>query len=650
MDLYEGDSNNGGDYGDSHDGGGYGNGDSGHGYGDANDGNNLGGYGGGSTILLYGAEHRFGASIPTHDFLAQPLHLSRDGGRTSYNSSGFGEGSSSSQNPPGVDGPHAIGAGFQAPMAPPFGGSGHGGVFVPPIQPQARAASQGRGRGRGRGARCRLTEDFNDRASWTNENTKLFCELYCKQIDNGNCIRGRMSKAGWKEIRKGFYATTDLVHDNEQFGFRYRGLKNMWTFILRLRTDTGLGRRPDGTMVASDKWWDDNTKDHPEFRKLKNGMPDYLEEMDRIFMGPATQPANPIVDVEDSEDDEESDDDDFDPLSPISVGTKRSHNMRSTPSTQSRATSPSKKLKSPAVRAVVNELKEDVRLQPVDTKDEDSDKEFGRVMMEYFMDDYASTAFLYGTLHLAKHIDKYYNQSEYRDVSTTMSALEWVEKKHADRKRCYNMFRMTSDMFYSLHDLLVDKFELKSSMKSKSIEALGLFLWMAGAPQSVRQVEDRFERSLATVHNMFHKVLASLLKLAADIIKPRDPQFATLHSRLRYLRFYPYFNDCIGAIDGTHIPMQVSKDHLVQHICRHHITTQNVMACCDFDMIFTFVLAGWPGFVHDMRVFNDAMSTYNHVFPHPPPGVYRCREVLSSGLGLCKPDWVLGAVQGHEVP
>lgn len=107
MDLYEGDSNNGGDYGDGHDGGGYGNGDSGHGYRDGNagrlfgDGNNLGGYGGGSTILLYGAEHRFGASIPTHDFLAQPLHLSRDGGRTSYNSSGFGEGSSSSQNPPG---------------------------------------------------------------------------------------------------------------------------------------------------------------------------------------------------------------------------------------------------------------------------------------------------------------------------------------------------------------------------------------------------------------------------------------------------------------------------------------------------------------------------------------------------------------------
>ncbi|EEC73242.1 hypothetical protein OsI_07344 [Oryza sativa Indica Group] len=221
MDSYEGDSNNGGGYGDGHDGGGYGNGDSGHGYGDANagrvfgDGNNLGGYGGGSTILLYGAEHRFGASIPTRDFLAQPLHLSRDGGLTSYNSGSFGEGSSSSQNPPG--------------------------------------------------------------------------------------------------------STSGL-----------------------LTSTTATSGRPCTATKT--------------FFAVAEGM------------APTTQPANPIVDVEDSEDDEESDDDDFDPLSPISVGTKRSHSMRSTPSTRSRATSPSKKLKSLAVRAVVNELKREKRRDDDDAR------------------------------------------------------------------------------------------------------------------------------------------------------------------------------------------------------------------------------------------------------------------------------------------
>nr|AAO19381.1 hypothetical protein [Oryza sativa Japonica Group]ABF98352.1 transposon protein, putative, CACTA, En/Spm sub-class [Oryza sativa Japonica Group] len=211
--------------------------------------------------------------------------------------------------------------------------------------------------------------DVNDMANWTNENTKLFCELYCKQIDNGNCLRGSMTKTGWKEIRKGYYAATELVHDNEQFGFRYRGLKNMWTFIQKLRTDTRLGRRPDGTVVASEKWWDDNTKGHPKLRKLKNGMPDYLDELDRMFMGvtvdgltsfvpthPASQPTNPIVDVEDSDDDGESDEDDFDPLSPSSIGTKRSHSMRSTSSMRSTTTSLSKKLKSPAVCVVVKEI------------------------------------------------------------------------------------------------------------------------------------------------------------------------------------------------------------------------------------------------------------------------------------------------------
>ena len=45
-----------------------------------------------------------------------------------------------------------------------------------------------------------------------------------------------------------------------------------------------------------------------------------------------------------------------------------------------------------------------------------------------------------------------------------------------------------------------------------------------------------------------------------------------------------------------------------------------MLVVCDFDMRFTFVLAGWPGYVHDMRVFNDAMSRFGDKFPHPPPG------------------------------
>jgi hypothetical protein len=39
----------------------------------------------------------------------------------------------------------------------------------------------------------------------------------------------------------------------------------------------------------------------------------------------------------------------------------------------------------------------------------------------------------------------------------------------------------------------------------------------------------------------------------------------------------------------------VPSSRMIQHMCRKGRTIQNVMVVCDFDMRFTFVLAGWPG-------------------------------------------------------
>ena len=41
---------------------------------------------------------------------------------------------------------------------------------------------------------------------------------------------------------------------------------------------------------------------------------------------------------------------------------------------------------------------------------------------------------------------------------------------------------------------------------------------------------------------------------------------------------------------------------------RKHNTTQNVMAVVDFDLKFTYVLAGWEGFAHDALVLADAIK------------------------------------------
>jgi hypothetical protein len=198
-------------------------------------------------------------------------------------------------------------------------------------------------------------------------------------------------------------------------------------------------------------------------------------------------------------------------------------------------------------------------------------------------------------------------------------------------------------VFDKLHSVLVECYGLTSTRRTSSLEALGLFLWICGAPQSLRQAEDRFCRSLETCSRKFDKVSNSVNKLAADIIRPVDLEFACVHPRLQSPRFSPFFDNCIGAIDGSHIPVVVPTTKVVQYTGRHGYTSQNVMAVCDFDIRFTFVVAGWPGSVHDMRVFKDAIGKYGDRFPHPP-------EIPSCGLGVSKLYWLSCSIQRYKIP
>ena len=44
---------------------------------------------------------------------------------------------------------------------------------------------------------------------------------------------------------------------------------------------------------------------------------------------------------------------------------------------------------------------------------------------------------------------------------------------------------------------------------------------------------------------------------------------------------------------------------------RQNYATQNVMAVVDFDLRFTYVLAGWEGTAHDALVLRDALEREN---------------------------------------
>ncbi|XP_014517225.1 putative nuclease HARBI1 [Vigna radiata var. radiata] len=73
-------------------------------------------------------------------------------------------------------------------------------------------------------------------------------------------------------------------------------------------------------------------------------------------------------------------------------------------------------------------------------------------------------------------------------------------------------------------------------------------------------------------------------------------------------RFYPYFKDCLGAMDGTHVLVKVPRSDAPRFRGRKDWPTQNVFVACDFDMKFTYVLARWEGIASDSRILKNSLN------------------------------------------
>lgn len=92
------------------------------------------------------------------------------------------------------------------------------------------------------------------------------------------------------------------------------------------------------------------------------------------------------------------------------------------------------------------------------------------------------------------------------------------------------------------------------------------------------------------------------------------PAHAPKHRKLRYKQNRP-FSDAIGAIDGTHIPCHPPEERAGHFRNRKGTLSFNVLAICDFDLRFTYVLSGAEGCEPDSSVFQLARSQYDLKIP-----------------------------------
>ena len=154
-------------------------------------------------------------------------------------------------------------------------------------------------------------------------------------------------------------------------------------------------------------------------------------------------------------------------------------------------------------------------------------------------------------------------------------------------------------------------------------EQLAIFLYMCVTSLPIRHIRERFQRSNDTISRYVCTLIYSLSDVSMfRYFHKMVKIFASELFYLKYIllassttdvhpnivnnyRFFPYFKDAIGAIDGSHIPASPPLHDCAAYHNQKGTVSQNCLFACDFDMKFTYVLTGREGSATDARIFQD---------------------------------------------
>ncbi|CAN1160129.1 hypothetical protein LINPERPRIM_LOCUS21876, partial [Linum perenne] len=115
-----------------------------------------------------------------------------------------------------------------------------------------------------------------------------------------------------------------------------------------------------------------------------------------------------------------------------------------------------------------------------------------------------------------------------------------------------------------------------------------------------------FRRSGENIHRQLHKVLHVILKCNHDLLKQAQPIPENSNDST-----WKHLQGFLGALDGTHIKLQVRTEDQARYRDRKGDLSMNVLGVCNPNLEFIYCLAGWEGSAHDGRVVRDALSSPN---------------------------------------
>ena len=173
--------------------------------------------------------------------------------------------------------------------------------------------------------------------------------------------------------------------------------------------------------------------------------------------------------------------------------------------------------------------------------------------------------------------------------------------------RFLQVARMDNETFNLLKRLLIDVGGLQNSMYICAGQKLMILIYVVRGHTN-RETAERWQHSGATISAIVHEVNNCLTAVRHLIYKPAKEGDPVASQIANFAKFTPFFDDCIGALDGTHIPAVVEPHLRVRFGNRKKFVSQNVLGVANFDLTFAYALYGWEGSAHDSRVADDAKT------------------------------------------
>ncbi|KAJ8910962.1 hypothetical protein NQ315_003655 [Exocentrus adspersus] len=134
-------------------------------------------------------------------------------------------------------------------------------------------------------------------------------------------------------------------------------------------------------------------------------------------------------------------------------------------------------------------------------------------------------------------------------------------------------------------------------------DSLLLTIWTLSTQESFREVGDRFGISEGHTHRVFISYCKKLMAVKDQyIVWPRGEAAHNNVENFNVLRGQRSFPNVFGCIDGTHIAIP-GPDGDNSYYNRKGYHSIQVQAICNAKLKFINVYSGWPGSVHDARVW-----------------------------------------------